>query len=470
MWVPTLTFLLFTLSAICYGDNPGAKIQVTEHGLKKGVGYLLSKIKGNNTEYLLPDVAGSENIASEEIGYEFTQIRIEDFHLGSASSQWAPKTGMHVSMENGNATITCNWKLDSWLIKDGGSSVLTLTGLSISMVLGIYRSDPGVPSISLVECQASVLNVDVQMMGGVSYIIDNIKQPIQDVVRKTVQQQLCTALREQVKKQDQSFSHLNLNMSLNRHVGVDLSLVGSPEISDHYANLGLKGFFHSHNESHSEASFSPAPMTIPVQDGAMIYVGVSQATFDSLASSYYSAGFMTFLVSHMAGSKELTTTELAAYVPEISQHYPNPAPVEIQMEATRAPLVSLLANNMTVQFGGLLQTYANASQTKVENIFSVDVVVSLQVTFKLSEAKGAHGLNLTGSVEFVRLQIEGSQQAITAQKVVVAESGVQQLFHKVIIPVINENLASGVFIPTTFLKNGSVSIEKGFAVLAADLQ
>ncbi|XP_056406415.1 BPI fold-containing family C protein-like [Hyla sarda] len=470
MWVPNITFLLLTLSISCYGDNPGAKIQVTERGLQKGVEYLLNKMMANNTVYPLPDVSGSENIASEDMGYEFTQIRIIKFYRGTVASQWVPGTGMQVSMQNGNATITCNWKLDSWLIKDSGSSVLTLTGLAISMVLEIDRIDPGVPSMAVVDCQASVQNVDVQMLGGVSYIMDSIKQPVQDVVKKTVSQQLCSSIRNQVDKWDQSVSHLKLNSSLNRFIEADFSLVNKPEILGRYANIGLKGLFRLHNESHSETTFSPEPMTLPDQDGAMIYIGASQSSFDSLAAAYYSAGFLTFQVSQMAGSKEFTTSELSAYMPEISQHFPDPVPVKIQMHATRAPLAFILVNNMTVQFGGLLETIAHPAKAEAENIFGVNIVVSVQANFILSEANGARGLNLTGSIELVRLQIEGSQQTIKVQKGVVTENGVQRLFREVVVPVVNENLASGVLIPSTFLKNASVRMEQGFAILAAELK
>lgn len=470
MWVPNITFLLLTLSAICYGDNPGAKIQITENGLQKGVEYLLDKMVSNNTVHRLPDVTGSENIASEDINYEFTQIRVEKFNLGTISSQWLPETGMRVSMESGNATINCNWKLDSWLIKDSGSSVLTLLGSSISIIMGVRRIDPGVPSIHLLDCKSSVQDVDVQMLGGVSYIIDTIKQPIQTVVQKTVSQQLCSYIRNQVTKWDQSIGHLKLNLSLNPLIELDLTLVGDPEISEHHANMGFKGIFRSHNESGSETAFSPAPITLPGKDGAMVYIGVSQSSLNSFCSAYYSAGFLTFQVSHMVGSKQLTTSELAAYMPEISQHFPKPVPVKIHMYATRSPLVFLLANNLTIQLGGSLETYAYPLNAERENIFSVNIVASFQASVILSEGKGAQGVNLTGSINLNRLQLEGSQPIIKGQKGVVTESGVQQLFHEMLIPAINEELAKGVFIHSKFLKNATASIEQGLAILAADLK
>ncbi|XP_071968164.1 BPI fold-containing family C protein-like isoform X2 [Engystomops pustulosus] len=467
MWSPVITFLLLTLSTICYGENPGAKILVKEQGLKKGVEYLVNKLMSNNTEYQLPDVSGSENIASEDMNYEFTQIRLVKFHHGNILSDWVPETGMHVSMENGSATINCNWKIDSWLI-DSGRGILTISGLSISMMMGLRRIDPGVPSISLLDCQSSIHNVDIQMLDGVSYVYESLKQPLQDVVRATVNRQLCSAIRSQSTKWDESVSHLQLNVTLNPFIDLDVSLVGNPEITDSYGCLGLKGLFRTHNESHSEAAFSPAPLNISIQDGAMIYIGVSQSSLASLASAYYSAEFLTFQVSHMEGSKALTTAELATYIPEISQHFPNSLPVKILMYATRTPMVFLHSKNITVQFGGSLQANAYSSEAKHESIFSANIVASFQVNMSMSEAIGARGMNLTASMNLNRLQIEGSQPK--ENKVAVTEKAVQQLIHGLIIPSINENLSRGIFISSSFLKNATVYPEEGFATLAANIQ
>ncbi|KAM4032746.1 BPI fold-containing family C protein-like [Anomaloglossus baeobatrachus] len=470
MWVPNIIFLLLTLSTICYGSNPGAKILITEQGLQKGVEYLVNQMMSNNTDFKLPNMAGTENIASEDMNYEFTQIRIVKFQPGTISSQWVPETGMHVLMENGKTVINANWKLESWLINDSGSCVLSLSGLSINIMMGIRRIDPGVPSIYLLDCQSSIQDVDVQILGGVSYIFDSLKEPIQQVVKRSVTQQLCSSMRNEVKKWDQSFSQLNLNLTLNPLIKFDLSLVGNPEISDHYANMGLKGLFHSSNKSLSGTSFSPAPITIPVQNGAMVYIGVSQSSLESLSSAYYSAGFLTFQVSHMAGSKELTTAELANYIPEISQHFPDPTPVKIQLHSTRPPLVFLRPNNMTVQFGGSLQTHVYNTKNETKNVFSANIVATFQVSISLADAIGAQGLNFTGFLTFNGLQIEGSHPSVKGQKVDVSVNRVQQLFQDVVMPVVNENFAGGIFIPSNFLKNSSFSIHQGFAILAADMK
>ncbi|CAN2391861.1 hypothetical protein PRIEUP_LOCUS1901 [Pristimantis euphronides] len=470
MWVPNVTFLLLTLSTICYGDNPGFKFQITEQGLQKGVEYLLNSMMSNNTVYQLPDVTGSQKILSEDMKYEFKQIRMVELHHGAISSQWIPETGVHVLMENGDATINCNWKLDSWLIKDSGSSVVKLIRISISMMMGIQRIDPGVPSIYLVDCQASVQDVDVQMLDGISYIVENMKEPIKNVVRQNVNQQVCSLIREQVEKLDHSMKQSKLNETLNPSVELDLSLVGSPEISDQQASIGLKGLFRTRNESHSETAFSPAPMTLPVQDGAMFYIGVSQSSLDSFCSAYYTAGRLTFQVSDKVGTKELTTSTLAAYMPEISQHFPSPVPVKIQIYATKPPQLVLQSNNMTIQFGGSVRTYGYPSKAKTKIISIVDIVASFQASMSFAEAKEACCLNLTGSMILNWLQIEGSQPVVEGQQGVVTENGFQQMFREMLIPSLNYKLEEGLCFPRYFLKNASCRVQQGLVMLAADMK
>ncbi|XP_071968165.1 BPI fold-containing family C protein-like [Engystomops pustulosus] len=463
MWSPFTIFYLSILSTICYGENPGVNIVLGEQELNKGAEYLADKLISNDKEYQLPDVSGSENIASVEIKYEFTQMRLVKFDHGNLLSKWVPETGMHVSMENGSATIECNWKIDTWLIQDSGRGIVTISGLTYSIIMGIRRIDPGVPSISLLDCQSSIQNFDIQLFGRLSYIYDTLKYLLQDVARSAVNWQFCSRMRTQSKKWDKSLSNLQLNVPLNPLVDLDLSIVGNPDISDSYGTLGFKGLFRTHNEARSKAAFSPAPLKISKQDDNMVNIGVSQSSLASIASAYYSAEFLTFQVSHMVGSKALKTSELAKYMPEISQHFPKPVPVKIYIYATRTPVVFLHSKNMTVQFGLSLQAYANA---KHENIFSVNIVASVQLNMSMSEARGAQGTNLTASMNLNRLQIEGSPPK--ENKVVVTEKAVQQLFRGLIIPSINEDLSRGIFISSSFLKNAAVYPEEGFATLAAD--
>ncbi|XP_066442185.1 BPI fold-containing family C protein-like isoform X1 [Eleutherodactylus coqui] len=467
MMVPKITFFLLTLYTICYGDNPGVNIQITEHGLKKGVEYLLNNMMSNDTAYQLPDVTGTEKIALTDVAYAFTEVRIVNFQHGTILSQWTPETGMQITVENNVATINCDWKLDSWLLKDSGSSVLTLSGLSISLVLGVQRIDPGLPFFYLHSCQSGVENVDVQMIGGISFIVDNMKEPVQKVVRQNVNQQLCSSIGNQVTKLDQWISHLRFNSSIHHLIELDLSLVGHPEISKQYANIGLKGLFRTHNESHSETAFSPSPMTLPVHDGAMLYTGVSQASLDSLCSVCYSTGLLNLEISHTVDSKKLTTADLAAYMPEISQRFPNPAPVKIQMYPTRPPRVLLQPNNITVQYGATIRTYVYPSKA---SICSVDIMADFQATMSLSEAIEAEGLNLTGSMSLISLQIDGSQPTTAGQTGIVTKDGVERLLHQVVMPFFNEQIREGYLIPSSFVKNASVSIEQDCVMWAADLK
>ncbi|XP_075033808.1 BPI fold-containing family C protein-like [Mixophyes fleayi] len=467
LWFTAITSILLSLSGMSYSDNPGIKIRVTENALDRGVKNLINDMISQNKEYQLPDSGGSTIIASEEMKYEFTNMRMVHFNSTNISATWVPETGLKITMQDGSATINCNWKIESSLIKDSGSSVLTLTGISLSVVLLVHRSDTGMPSVFVLDCQSDVQGTDFKMIGGVSYVYDALRQPIENLVRTNFNQQLCSSIKSEVKKWEQSLSHLNLNLTLSPFIDIDMSLVGNPEISDQYADIDLKGRFYTRNQT--ETAFSPTPIMLPVQEEPMIYVGISESSINSLCDAYYTAGSLNLKLTHMAGSQRITTSELSVYIPEISQRFPNPAPVKIQISATRPPRVYLKSNNMTVDFYGLIQTYACPPKARTQRLFGVKIVARFNANFSLSDAKGGPGFNLTGSSSLIRLQMDESPSDTKLPKGVTKE-GVKKLLKEVAVPAVNEKMTQGIYIPGTMLENPSINIKEGFAMVAAGLK
>ncbi|XP_063819662.1 BPI fold-containing family C protein-like [Pseudophryne corroboree] len=468
LWFTIITSILLSLSGICYSDNPGMKIRITGSALDKSVKYLMNNIISQEKEYQLPDVIGSTTVDNEPMKYEFKQIRLTSFYCPTISSKWVSGTGLQISMKDGSATINSTYSIDYWLVKDSASSVLTLSEISVSLVLGVHEGDPGMPSISLLDCQSTVQGIDVKLLSDVSYIYNDLQKSIQNLVGTNINQQICAALRNSVNQWDQSLSHLNLNLSLNNLIGIDLSLVGNPEITEQYADIGLKGLFYSINET--GAAFAPTPMLLPIKSRSMLYAGISEASGNSLFDAYYSTGSFYYEISHMAGSKNITTSELAACIPEISQHFPTTAPVKIKVSATSSPNMYLHSNNMTIKFLGLIQTFAYPLNSEPQYLFSAKIVASFNANFSLSNAKDVPGLNLAGSISLIRLQMDKSPSDTKASKVVVTEDKVQKLLTEVVLPAVNEKIAQGMLIPGTFLVNPSINIKEGFALLAADMK
>ncbi|MEE6509105.1 hypothetical protein FKM82_024278 [Ascaphus truei] len=159
--------LLLSRLTLCLTDNPGIRVQVTQNGVKYGVDLAMSNLLSNISSLTLPDIKESTTIWEDTVDYEITQIRIVRFQYSDCSATVVPGTGIQIKIQGGNATINTDWTLNSWLINDSGTSVLTLTGISASVLLAISRNEMGNPSLSQLSCQAAVTGVDISLLGGV---------------------------------------------------------------------------------------------------------------------------------------------------------------------------------------------------------------------------------------------------------------------------------------------------------------
>ncbi|XP_018414786.1 PREDICTED: uncharacterized protein LOC108789312 [Nanorana parkeri] len=155
-----------------------------------GVQYLVDSMIEDISTYNLPDVNGSAAMDSDEMTYELSNIQIVDLQFGNVSSTFVPGTGVQISLKRGNAVINCQCDLDSWLINDSASAVLTLSGTSIFMLLGVRRIEPGLPSVFMLDCQSTIKEIDFKMLSGISYVYDAIKPEIEEVLRTSITQQV----------------------------------------------------------------------------------------------------------------------------------------------------------------------------------------------------------------------------------------------------------------------------------------
>ncbi|KAM5136071.1 BPI fold-containing family C protein-like [Mantella aurantiaca] len=459
-------FIVLSLFNTCNADNPGIKVRLMENVLEESVQYLVDSMTADISSYNLPDVNGSATLDSDEMIYELSNIQIMDFQFGNVSSKFIPGTGAQIVLHHGYAVINCQCDLDSWLVKDSGLAVLTLSGTSIIMIMGVRRVDPGVPSVLMLDCQAFIRKIDFKMLSGISYVYDALKPHIEEVLRRTVTQQLCSALRSQVFGWDVFFNHLNMNFTFSPNIEADLSLISDPEISEKYADLNLKGQFRASNAN--ETSYSPAPFTLPTQPSARSCAGISEASINSLVDAYYSSGSMNAMLSDASDSINVTTSELTAAVPEISKHVNSPTPVKIILYATSSPKVNLTGNNITMDFQGLFQIHARPTKDKSQVLLETRILAVLNGEISISDGERSRGLNLSASISLNRLQIDKTGPKVKEPKDATSEKGIQHIISHWLVPNINEKLKKGMLISSRILENPSKISYQGFELVEMD--
>ncbi|XP_053572543.1 BPI fold-containing family C protein-like [Bombina bombina] len=394
-------FIVVCQLSMILADNPGIRVHFTQNGLNYGMNLGMKYLLSAMSSQPLQDTKGSITIESEPLDYEIKDIRLEQFQYAQSTAVFVPGKGIQMSIKGGNATVYNNWNLNSWLIKDSGSSIVHVKGISISLVVGARRAQTGSLSIYPVSCLSDIKDVNINMLDGVSYFYDTFKEELETLIRSSFKEQLCSALETQVQKLDVSLSQMQSNVSLANVLGVDISLVSNPQFTEKIAQIDLKGMFYS-LVNMTRTSFQPAPLTMGGQTKSMVYIGISQASINSASLSYFLSGGFTFHLIKYMSSIKITTSDLSAILPEISKQYKKPAPVQVLISASSAPAFTLKPNNLTVEFAGLITVYASQPTLKRESLLSAHIVSSISANVSITDTNSMHGLNLTGSIHLNR--------------------------------------------------------------------
>ncbi|OCT62787.1 bactericidal permeability-increasing protein [Xenopus laevis] len=459
------SWILLCLILQCLADNPGVKIQINQKGLHYGADNLISQI----SSVYLSDIIGRVTIATESMDYELTQVQMVSFQYSKSSADFIPEKGFQISIYGGNSTVNGTWKLDSMLMQDSGLMILTLKGISASVVLGLRQRNTGTPSIFLINCESEIRGVDFRVEGGVDYVYEAVKGPMEDIIRSKVNEQLCSALSLQIADWDQSLSTFLSNMSLT--AGLDLSLTKDPIFSKQYAEIDVKGVSDTHL-SKTRAN-PPAPMIFSKLPNSMIQVCISEYSLNSALRTTFIANIFTDLFSDFMSFINIRTSDLNNFLPELSQHYPEPSPVKIKLYLSTAPTFSVKPNNMTVAFVGILQTYAMPSNTTSHLLFTATTAFSISSNISASNSNQENGTNLTGSIilSSFQLQIHKNLSYFNITEDATKEKGIKNIIKVTLTTFLKEKFEkTGIYIPLNFLRNLSIYMKEGFLLLAADMQ
>uniref|UniRef100_A0A803JBU3 Bactericidal permeability-increasing protein n=1 Tax=Xenopus tropicalis TaxID=8364 RepID=A0A803JBU3_XENTR len=414
------SWILLCLLLQCLADNPGVKIQITQNGLYYGAEYLISQISSVS----LSDITGSVTIASQSMDYSLTQVKMVSFQYSNSSANFIPEKGFQISIYGGNSTVNGTWQLDSSIMQDSGLSILTLKGISATVTLGMRQSNKNM---------------------------------------------LCSALRLQISDWDQSLSAFLSNMSLSS--GLDLSLTKDPIFSKQYAEMDVKG---GSDTNISMAGGHPsAPMTFSKLPDSMVQVCISEFSLNVAIRASFAANVFTNLFSGFTSFRNIRTSDLSDFLPEISQHFPEPSPVQIRIYQSTAPTLYVKPSNVTVAFVGVLQTYAMPSNTTRRLLFTATTAFSISSNISVSNKSQANGMNITGSIilSSFQLQINRNESSINIPEDVSNEKGIQDIIKVTFTTFLNEKIGkAGIYIPLDFLRNLSIYMKDRFILLAGDLQ
>uniref|UniRef100_A0A8B9XGX4 Bactericidal permeability-increasing protein n=1 Tax=Bos mutus grunniens TaxID=30521 RepID=A0A8B9XGX4_BOSMU len=132
-------------------------------------------------------------------------------------------------------------------------------------------------------------------------------------ILKKLNEMLCPIITGEVEALNANLSMLEVLRKIDNYTLLDYSLISSPEITENYFDLNLKGVFYP-LKSLRYPPFPSVPFVLPERSDSMLYIGISEYFFKSASYAYFTAGAFSFT---------LTTKEISNHLLHNSQAHGN---------------------------------------------------------------------------------------------------------------------------------------------------
>ncbi|XP_019807742.1 BPI fold-containing family C protein isoform X4 [Tursiops truncatus] len=271
---------------------PGIKARATQRALDYGIQAGVEMIEQMVKERKIPDLKGSESpkfLKIDYMNYKLINIKINAFSLPNTSLAFVPGVGIRALIKHGTANISTDWEIKSPLFQDTGGANLLLSGVYFTGILVLARNDFGHPILKLQDCNAQVSRNDISFSGELSVLYNSFAEPMEKPILKNLNKMLCPIITSEVEALNANLSMLEVLRSVDNYTLLDYSLISSPEITENYIDLNLKGVFYP-LENLTDPPFSSVPFVLPEHNDSMIYIGISEYFFKSASYAYFTAG------------------------------------------------------------------------------------------------------------------------------------------------------------------------------------
>ncbi|XP_016884229.1 BPI fold-containing family C protein isoform X3 [Homo sapiens] len=278
---------------------PGIKARITQRALDYGVQAGMKMIEQMLKEKKLPDLSGSESLEFlkvDYVNYNFSNIKISAFSFPNTSLAFVPGVGIKALTNHGTANISTDWGFESPLFQDTGGADLFLSGVYFTGIIILTRNDFGHPTLKLQDCYAQLSHAHVSFSGELSVLYNSFAEPMEKPILKNLNEMLCPIIASEVKALNANLSTLEVLTKIDNYTLLDYSLISSPEITENYLDLNLKGVFYP-LENLTDPPFSPVPFVLPERSNSMLYIGIAEYFFKSASFAHFTAGVFNVTLS-----------------------------------------------------------------------------------------------------------------------------------------------------------------------------
>lgn len=160
-------------------------------------------------------------------------------------------------------------------------------------------------------------------------------------ILKNLNEMLCPIIMNEVEALNANLSTIEVLTKIDNYTLLDYSLISSPEITENYIDLNLKGIVYP-LEDLTDPPFSPVPFVLPERSDSMLYVGISEFFFKSASFAYFTAGAFNVTLSTKEISNHLVQNSqgVGNVLSRIAEIYILSQPFLVRVMATEPPVIS----------------------------------------------------------------------------------------------------------------------------------
>ncbi|XP_039866440.1 phospholipid transfer protein-like isoform X2 [Simochromis diagramma] len=276
---------LFLMSSTDATDPTGLQLRITNKSfdvLKDvGLGFLNELV--NNT---FPDFSYNmwKIFYIEVKRLTITSLAVDPRHM---ALHLLENSGLQFQIEGLNIT----GELERDIIVFGkGRQNFKIEGVNTSIEVKLSQNLHGHMTIEIPKCELKADDVDPQVNSNNWWLWDNI---VKSVSKYLLQSKVCPALQKVVVPNiNKMLNNITMAMTLDKdlNISIDYSLSKDIEVTSHNLDVPFKGLVFRQGQGVDAGSIRAGTDPVFTQTDQMIYVGISEFLFNSVAMMLYKSG------------------------------------------------------------------------------------------------------------------------------------------------------------------------------------
>ncbi|KAK9405031.1 bactericidal permeability-increasing protein [Crotalus adamanteus] len=469
--VSLLAFWLCCVVPSSEAVNPGFAGRITRKGLDYACQQGVATLQKDLLAITLPEFSGSYRVkVIGNVDYRFYSLNIRRFELPHSTIEPMPGQGVRASIRNALAEMTGCWQLKKRWLKDQGSFELKVDGISISVGLQLGRDGAGRPTITILDCNTHISNVDIDISGKWEWLYNLFKSKVESAFKTAMESKICDIVRTSVNsKLESHLQSLPVTTRIDNTSSIDYSLVGPPIATSDCVDLDLKGEFFS-NTQRTPAPFPPPPLSFPVDPDRMVQFAISTYFFNTAGQVYYQAERLTsWIVDDMVPKEikiRLNTACFEPFIPQIKKLYPS-MPMKLRVSPSSAPFLSISPESISLAPSVDIQAFAILPNSSLAPLFLIEVTTSVSAKVDVNSTR------IFGDLKMGRMRFSLKHSDVGIFSVQLLETLINFVTASILIPQMNARLAEGFPLPLLDhleISNPILQAHQDFLLFASDVR